>query len=233
MAIIQLNTCIKKDLAVDYYTIVKFLEKVCEDVKDVKLNHVEINSGYSIYNMYTLYSITPCIINDNNTYSTSTLLVLIDNETKKIVHCTESSQSFMDVDKYFETLLKENFKINTDSSNYLKLFIKNNIMQKKNELNESKPYCCSVTLNPINNNSSSSSNSSSTNDKLNDKLVFFDSFNGVKNNCCFCLREKYNNDSAAFKYIPGEFNIENLPTMQDTANIELKNLEKDEIKMKD
>lgn len=134
MAIIQLNTCIKKDLAVDYYSIVKFLEKVCDDIENIKLNHVEINSGYSIYNLYTLYSVTPCIIDENNTYSISSLLILIDNESRNVIHCIESTQSFIDIDKYFEMLLKTYFKINIDNDNYLKTFIKNNIQQKKSSI---------------------------------------------------------------------------------------------------
>lgn len=134
MAIIQLNTCIKKDLAVDYYSIVKFLEKVCDDIENIKLNHVEINSGYSIYNLYTLYSVTPCIIDEDNTYSISSLLILIDNESRNVIHCIESTQSFIDIDKYFEMLLKSHFKINIDNDNYLKTFIKNNIKQKKSNI---------------------------------------------------------------------------------------------------
>lgn len=164
MAIVQLNIQIKKDFAIDYYTMIKFCEEECNKLNGINFHHLEINAGYAVYNLYTLYSVTPCIksslsSNPDNPVYTSSLLVLIDNNSKKILHCTEIDKSIIDIDKYFEIILNNYCKINQDYKEYFKAFITKNIIQKNEKsnmtimsVNESQPLC---PISPINENMSS------------------------------------------------------------------------------
>lgn len=138
MAIVQLNIQIKKDFAIDYYTMIKFCEEECNKLNGISFHHLEINAGYAIYNLYTLYSVTPCIksslsSNPDNPVYTSSLLVLIDNNSKKILHCAEIDKSIIDIDKYFEIILNNYCKINQDYKEYFKAFITKNIIQKNKD----------------------------------------------------------------------------------------------------
>lgn len=223
MAILQLNACIKKDLSVDYYTMVKFCEKNCKKM-DMILDHLEINYGYSIYNLYSLYSVTPCVsyINTSNEdlitsdyVYTSTLLILVDSKARKILHCIESPNSVIDVDKYFEIILKNHLKINYDSDSYFNYFIKENIKEKEKNVQKHQLLFKSKDISPSDNDTPCYPEINFNTPELTTNTFSYNINENTSHSDCICNRYSENKENTVFNYYNpnmGNFEIQNLPT---------------------
>lgn len=131
MAIVQLNFQIKKDFAMDYYSMIKFCEKCCSEYNNTVFHHLEVNIGYSIYNVFTLYNVTPYVVIKSGDIISkdpkclNSLLILMDSRNQRVLHITEflGSGFNFDIDKYVSVLLEKYLNVDFDSKKEFNKFI--------------------------------------------------------------------------------------------------------------